>query len=197
MTGVLYASLLEFKQFIAIPDEASDVDLERALETASRKVDHECGRVFSLQTAQTRLYYPDDPWNLQVVDLVTPTSIKVDTEGDRTYATTLATTDYQLWPLNGPRYQLVYIWPLADEHFLPGRLVQVNGTFGCVEEGRAPMDVVQSTLILAARYYKRSEAPFGILQTTDLGQYTRISQSDPDVATLLEPWRLTKQWIAV
>lgn len=199
MTGVLYSSLLELKNVLAIDDTSSDVDLERALETASRFIDRYCGRVFSLDTADTTHYYTvRDQDVLCVVDLVSVTSIAVDRDGDRTFGTTLATTDYALWPLNGPRYSEIRIWPTSSWALIAGRQVKVVGKYGCVEDYRAPSDVRQAALILASRYFKRSEAPFGILQSTDLGQYSRISAMDPDVKALLEDWRLTNSaWILV
>jgi hypothetical protein len=198
VTGTLYASLPELKQYLAIPDEASDVDLERALDVASRKIDGECGRAFGLETAQTRLFYPQSAWVTKTPDLVAVTTLKTDPYGDQTFARTLTTTDYELWPLNEGRYQEIRIRPLAQYSFTTGRYVQVVGSFGCVVDGGAPVEVRQSALILASRYYKRSEAPFGVLQNTDLGQYTRLSQSDPDVSALLAPWRLTgSSWVMI
>lgn len=197
MTGVLYASLLELKQSLQINDEDNDVDLERALDAACRKIDGECGRTFSLATAATKLYYPDSVWQLPVLDLVSITTMKKDTYGDRTYATTFASTDYELWPLTGPPYQEVRAWPRGSTLFSPGLYVQIVGSFGCVVDGLPPVEVRQAALILASRYYKRGEAPFGVLQSTDLGQYTRLSASDPDVASLLAPWRFSSQWVCV
>lgn len=200
MTGVLYASLPELKQVLDIDDAASDVDLERALEAASRWIEGYTGRTFALETAQTRDYYPDTAYVVRTPDLVAITSIAVDEDGDRTFGTTLAPADYQLWPLNEPTFQEVRIWPLADDVFVPGRLVRIVGSFGCTVDGQAPVEVRQSALLLASRFYKRvREAPFGVLQSTDLGQFTRLSGSDPDVVALLAPWRLSgaSTWVMV
>jgi hypothetical protein len=198
VTGALYASLLELKQQLAITDAANDVDLERALESASRWIEGYTGRVFSLATAQTRYYYPDGTERVQVADLVAVTSIAVDSSGDRTYATTLTANDYELWPLDGPPYQEVRIWPLSTAYsFSPGRRVRIVGSFGCVVDGAAPVAVKQACLILAGRYYVRKDAPFGVLSAVDLGQFERISKEDPDVVSLLGPWRTTANWVVV
>ncbi len=199
MTGTLYATLIELRQVLDIGDAANDVDLERALEAGARWIDAYCGRTFALQTAQTRYYYPKDAERLEVVDLVTVTSLDVDTAGTRTYSTALTAADYELWPLGGPPYQEVRIWPLASTRaFSPGKRVRIVGSFGCTVAGGAPVEVRQANLLLAARYYKRvREAPFGVLQNTDLGQYTRLSGTDPDVVALLGDWRLTQSWVAV
>jgi hypothetical protein len=186
VTGVYYVSLHEAKQALAITDSLSDVDLERAIESASRYAEAFCGRTFHLQTAQTRYYYPDGTERLRVVDLVAPTTISVDTAGDRTYATALTANDYELWPLDGPPYQEVRVWPLATTRsFSPGRRVRIVGSFGCTVDGLAPVEVRQAVLILATRYFKRREAPFGVLAAVDLGQFERIGRDDPDVVTLL------------
>lgn len=198
MTGVLYVSLQELKQSLAITDAASDVDLERALDAASRAVEGFTGREFFLRTGATRLYYPEDGYRVLTPDLVSVTTLKVDEDGDRTYSLTIPAEDYELWPLDGPPYQEIRIWPLSSEAFVPGRYVQVVGNFGALVDGAAPVAVEQATLLLASRYYKRGEAPFGVLGATDLGTYQRISKEDPDVATLLQPWSLTgSQWLMV
>jgi hypothetical protein len=198
VTGVLYALLPELKQSLAITDAASDVDLERALDAASRWIDEYTGRVFHLQTAQTKDYYPSGTDVVRVADLVAVTTIHVDTAGNRTYSTALSPADYELWPLGGPPYQEVRMWPLAGTRsFSPGRRVRIVGTFGCVVDGAAPVAVREATLILASRYYKRGEAPFGVLASVDLGQFERITREDPDVVSLLGPWRLTSNWVLV
>ena len=199
MTGTLYASLPELKQSLAISDGANDVDLERALETASRWIDAYCGRAFTLATAQTRDYYPEGTERVNVVDLVSVTSLSVDTAGTRTYSTALTASDYELWPLDGPPYQQIRIWPLSSTRsFSPGRRVRVVGTFGCVVDGMPPPAVKQACLILANRYYVRKDAPFGVLSSVDLGQFERISKEDPDVVSLLGPWRLAGgSWVVV
>ena len=199
MTGVLYASLPELKQQLAIADANNDVDLERALDAASRWIEGYTGRVFYLQTAQTRDFYPQDADRLDVADLVAITSLSVDTSGTRTYGTVLTASDYELYPLDGPPYDQVRVWPLATTRsFSPGRRVRIVGTFGCVVDGAAPVAVRQACLILAGRYYVRKDAPFGVLAAVDLGQFERISKEDPDVVSLLGPWRLAGgSWVVV
>ena len=194
-----YATLSDLKNYIGITDVASDAQLLRVLEAASQWIDQHTGRVFALDAADTtRLFYPNADGTLAVPDLATVTSIKTDSRGDRTYATTLTTTDYELYPLDGPPYQSVRIWPTSSRSFADGRQVQIVGKFGYTVGGAAPYAVQQACVILAARYYKRAEAPFGILQTTDLGQYTRISKEDPDVISLLAPYRVTgSSWVVV
>ena len=194
-----YCSLSDLKAYMSISDSASDAPLQRTLDAASRWIDQHTGRVFSLDaTDTTRLFYPGRDGMLTVPDLVSIASIKTDTTGNRTYGTTLTTSDYQVMPLDGPPYQSIRIWPQSSDSFAYDRQVQIIGKFGYTVGGAAPAEVQQANLILATRLFKRAEAPFGILQTIDLGQFTRISKEDPDVISLLAPYRVTSgAWVAV
>lgn len=194
-----YATLVELKAAIDIADTADDTNLQRALDAATEWIDQHTGRVFTLDASDTtRVFYPGRDGVLTVPDLVTVTSIKTDTRGDRSFNTTLVAADYQLMPLDGPPYQSIRIWPQSSDSFAFDRQVQIVGKFGYTISGAAPIAVKQACLLLATRYFKRAEAPFGILQTVDLGQFTRISKEDPDVISLLEPYRITgSAWVAV
>lgn len=201
-----YCSLAELKGQLGIADADvdGDLDLQRAIDAAAQGIDNACGRTFALDTAnQTKLYYPAYSDVLDVVDLVVTASVKTDTVGDRTYATTLATTDYELLPYNEPRAQQIKVWPTSSRGFTPGRLVQVVGKFGYVEggalgqtTGSTPVPVRQANLLLAARYYARKDSPFGVLALADDGTFARLTQKDPDVAALLGPYSRTQQWVS-
>lgn len=197
-----YATAAQLKAWIGIEDTVDDTQLQVILDAATRAIDHKCSRSFTLSSAATKYFYPTSEWLLDVPDLVSVTSIKLDTVGDRTYATTLTTNEYELLPYtddNGipsVRYQQVRIWPLSSHAFTRGRLVQVVGNFGYVVSGAAPADVQQFCLILAARIWKRHETPLGILGATDLGQFERIGKEDPE-AYLLAPYIRGKDWVAV
>lgn len=196
-----YATLAELKAQMDLDAiTTNDTELTRCLDAAAAWIESPagCGRVFALDaTDTTKLFMPTSEGVVDVPDLVSVTSIKVDTRGDRSYATTLAAADYQLYPLIGSRYEQIRIWPQSSKSFRPDRLVQVVGKFGYVEGAAAPIPIKEANLLLAARLYKRREAPFGILQSTDLGTFTRLSKEDPDVANLLAPYRLSKDWVVV
>lgn len=199
-----YATIQELRDTMDIGDSASDAQLQACLDAAATWIESDagCARTFRLDTADsTKLYNPSCPGVLDVVDLVTVTSIKLDRNGDRTYSTTLTTSDYQLLPLNEPRARQLVSWPRSSYQFTPGQYVQVVGKFGYVDggainttAGTTPDAVRTANLLLAARLYKRREAPFGVLGQVDLGQYQRISAADPDVLNLLEPYRRQKRW---
>jgi hypothetical protein len=182
-------SLAEYKASAGISDTTNDPQIQRALNAATRWIEHETGRKFELSVAdETRYYYANADGTLDLVDLVTVTSIAVDTAGNRTYSTTLATTDYELRPLNDGRYSEIRIWPTSSRSFTDGRRVRIVGKFGYVVNGAAPDDVKQACFLLAQRLFLRRDAPFGVLQATDLGQFERLSARDPDVVELLKPY---------
>lgn len=191
-----YVEIERLKESMGIEDTDADDLLRRSLDAATSWIDSYTGRVFTLDaTAVEREFYPESDGTLTVPDVQTITSVEIDRLGNLTYDTTLATTDYELLPLTGPPYQQIKIWPTSSHAFTSGYRVRVTGTFGYAS---VPKAVEQACLILASRYYKRGEAPFGVLQATDLGQYTRISKEDPDVVSLLAPYRITgASWVIV
>jgi hypothetical protein len=203
----MYASLAELKTWLELPadDEgAQDHHLEPVLLAADRWIDQACGRHFELEQGVTKLYYPREAGWIDVVDLVTATSIKFDSSGDRTYHTTLSAADYELLPYiddagrPAVRFQRIRIWPTSSSSFAYGELVQIVGDFGYVIDGQAPPEIRLASLILASRYWKRHETPLGILGATDLGTFERISKADPDVVALLQPYtRAGSAWVLV
>jgi hypothetical protein len=199
-----YASLAELKTWIGATDSVDDHHLEPILSAAERFINRRTGRRFELETAATKLYYPTHDGRVSVVDLISATSIKTDSAGDRTYATTLTSADYELLPYADDagrpsvRFQEIRSWPYSSRSFTPGYLVQVVGNFGYVDENdQTPSDIRLATLILAGRFWKRHETPLGILGATDLGQFERISKEDPDVATILAQYSRAMTWVVV
>jgi hypothetical protein len=81
--------------------------------------------------------------------------------------------------------------------FVPGQPVQVTGTWGYVEDGGVPKPVRRAALLLAARWFKRREAPFGSVPvaTPDLGTIGKIAAQDVDVQRLLRPYRRGHAWV--
>lgn len=202
---VAYATLADLKEHMDVPDSASDAQLQDVLDASARWIESPagCGRVFALDTSDaTKVFNPSLPGLVDVADLVTITSIKLDRNGDRTYSTTLTTSDYQLLPLNAPQAQQIVSWSRSSYQFSPGQLVQIIGKFGYVEggalggtTGSTPAAVKEANLLLAARFFKRREAPFGMVSSVDLGTFTRLAAADPDVATLLLPYSRSKLWV--
>jgi hypothetical protein len=186
-----YASLGELKSLLGVADADADndADFERALNAAAAWIDTYCNRRFSVDAADvTKYFYTNDVELLEIEDLQTITTLHVDSHGDRTYSTSLAATDYELLPLDGPPYQQVKIWPTSSKSFSSGRRVRIVGKFG-YSPTRAEGDALRlANLLLATRWYKRpKDAPYAVLQAPELGAFERIGKNDPDVLRLLEP----------
>lgn len=197
-----YATADELQAWIGIDDPNEDTLFDTTLlDAATRTIDRMCGRHFTTETAVTKYYYPVEAGRLDVVDLVSVTSIAIDISQNSTFTRALLTTDYELRPFMDEtgkasvRFQEVRIRPLAQTGFSPGYLTRIVGTFGW---SAVPSEVKQACLILAARYWKRHETPVGILNVGgDIGQSQRITSKDPDVNNLLRPYIRASEWVAV
>lgn len=182
-----YATLSELKAFLGISAATDDARLESAIESASRAIDTECSRQFYATTA-TLYFQTDDPLRLDLnADLLSATTISIDTTGRRDY-TALSVSDYELDPEAAP-YRTVWIAPGVSAAFPLGRRgVRITGSWGYCATGSYPQAINKACLILATRYFKRKDAPFGVLGTPELG-YLRITSRDPEVRALINPFR--------
>tara|TARA_R110000803_G_scaffold16127_6_gene44322 strand:- start:1200 stop:1790 length:591 start_codon:yes stop_codon:yes gene_type:complete len=185
-----YATLAEVKAAMRIIDSVDDDLLELAIDAASRQIDGHCERVF-YSTETARVYTALDNYLVEIDDVAAITELKTSSDGDG-FDTTWATTDYQLEPLNGQAGGIsspaTFIRATGD--FLFPRLgqealVKVTGTFGW---SAIPTAIKQATLILAQRQFKRYDSPLGVAGIGDIG-IIRVSRIDPDVASLIAPFR--------
>ena len=191
-----YATLAELRARMNIPtaDTGSDTIYEATIEAASRAIDGFCGRRFYQLATTTRYFTADDSAYLEIDDLVSISSngLTTDSDGDRTYEDTWATTDYDLMPFNASDIS----WPYTYIETTPAGLlsfpttrkgIKIAGTWGWPA---VPDAVNEACLLQAARYAKRPAAPFGFdLGGADQGAALRIPQIDPDVKGLLAPYR--------
>ena len=186
-----YATLAQVKAAMRITDNVDDDLLETAIESASRQIDGHCERRF-YTTATTRIYTPNDSFVCEIDDLVSITSLKTSSDVDGSFDTTWAASDYQLEPLNAiaggmdVSYTQIratgdYLFPLSGGE----ATVQVVGTFGWAS---VPSDIEQACIILSQRQYKRYDSPLGVAGIGDIG-IIRVSRIDPDVASILLPYR--------
>jgi len=191
-----YCTLAQLKAALRITDTLDNDLLEVAIESASREIDGYTERVF-FSTSATRIYAPQNIYLVKTDDIVSVTSVKTSTDG-LTFDTTLASTDYQLEPLNGiagglstPFTQIRavgdYLWPAYSPQtiFHLEASVQVVGVFGW---SAVPTAIKQATIILAMRLFKRLDSPLGIAGFGDMGQM-RVGRQDPDVEALIAPFR--------
>ena len=195
---VAYATVEELRQVMDIPpgQEQNDVDLQRAVDAATGWIDWFTGRTFGLSLVDTvRTFTAATADVVPLLDLVsTAPVVEADSEGDRTFATTLTPDQYQLTPTAGPPFSALRAWPYPPEGtdavvFSEGELVRITGQWGYVDaRGRLPANVNEACLLLGARWYKRREAPFQTLQNPSLDVFQRVLERDTDAVDLLFPF---------
>ena len=183
-----YTSLNDLKTYLGMSGSTDDARLELAIEAASRAIDSECSRQF-FTTSYTRYFETDDPLRCDLDDdLQTVTSIAYDSTGKRDYIV-LAGTDYELDPEVAP-YRVIHIAPGSSVAFPveQRRGVRVIGLWGYCAAGSQPQAITRACMILATRYFKRKDAPFGVVGTPELG-FMRVTARDPEIRALLNPYR--------
>lgn len=191
-----YATLAEVKAALRINDSIDDSLLEMAIESASRLVDGYCQRSFYNAGTATRYFVAQNDWVTEIDDATAITEVATDFSADGTYDTIWQATDYQLEPLNGRVDGLT--WPYnairaIGDYTFPiwggEGLVKVTGTWGF---SAVPTAVKQATIIQSSRIYKRLDSPLGVLSSPDMGFIRVGSKLDPDVAQLVDTYRIVK-----
>ena len=186
-----YCTLEELKEGLDIEISKQDSILSRAINAASRQIDNYCQRVF-YQTEEQVRYFSTEYYDLLTIDdLTSITELATDVNGLRTYDTIWLPTDYELGPRNagatGFPYTILTRTPLGLQSFPRiADSIRITGTWGWPE---VPDDIRQVCLILAYRLYKRKDAPFGVMGSTELGQYQAINKIDPDAVQILDRYR--------
>ena len=200
-----YATLAELRAKLAFgaTNTASDTQLEQIIEASSRWVDKYTNRRF-YGAAETRYYTAEDGYEIQVDDLTSITALKTDEDGNGTFETTWATTQYNLKygenynaALDSKPYTQIEISESSGKEFPVAirRGVLVQGVFGYIASTNAnncPDPIHDAALLVAERIYKRKDAPLGIAGPVALGQQpVRITDLtvDPDIKALIDPYR--------
>lgn len=191
MAVTVYATLAELKAMRRITDTADDALLNRALESASRQIDHKTGRRFWLDDAPTVRVFgttgrttPDG--RLLVDDIGDAAGLVVET-GTPGGSTWTATTWYETAPANAlalgaPVTELV---PTAGSVW-PGGRVRITARWGWPA---VPAEIGMATLLLASRLFLRKDSPEGLTGSAEFGS-VRVSRWDPDVEALVAPFVL-------
>lgn len=202
--GTLYCTRDELKARRGIDDDLDDAQIDAACEAASRWIDGWCGTQFG-QVSATRTYVPDDPYCLEVDDLVSVTTLKTDATGDGVFETTWALSDYQLLPINpavGPEARpYTEIRAVGTQLFpylcrRPYQLarddrVEVAGVWGWPA---TPAAVKEAAAVLAGDLLKLGSMAFGI---AGYGEYGAVrARANPIVTSMLEPYRKNSAVIA-
>jgi len=190
-----YCTLAEIKAALRVTDTVDDVLLENSIEGASRRIDGYCSRFF-FQTASTAVnLFARHQFRLLTQDIssVTGLTVKTDTSGDGTYATTLTlNTDFIVEPTNAalegrPFRTLTMVgsksFPISYLPTLP--TVQVTAVWGWPA---VPDDVREACILLAMRQFARYNSALGVLAFGEMAITVRAV--DPDVRDLLSPYRI-------
>lgn len=184
MATTTYVDLPTLKDHLKISDTSDDTKLTRVITSASRGIDKFTGRRFWIDDAPSaRVYRPgrrvvwDRDGQLLMVDDIASVSGLVVESG--TTGSWTAITDYEVMPENA----------LADGRPITSllRLAWWFGGYGLRLRVTAiwgwpavPAEVIEATLIQAARLYRRKDSPEGVLGSADWGAI-RVGRIDPDV----------------
>jgi len=191
-----YATLAEVKSALRITDTIDDSLLEMAIESASRLLDAYCARSFYNAGTAARYYAATNDYQTDIDDAVSISEVATDFSADGTYDTIWQASDYEVLPLNGrvdglpvPYNGLRAIGDYTFPIYNGEGLVKVTGVWGW---SAIPIAIKQATIIQASRIFKRLDSPLGVLSSPDLGFIRVGSRLDPDVAQLVDPYRIVK-----
>lgn len=179
--GNVYADLETLKAYLNIKDSARDALLTQTLTTAARYIDRITGRRF----------YPDGEPTTRIYRTRGRILADRSSDGDLLLVDDIADSDGLTVALGSPASWSPYTGWLVDpadpgqpitalRGSWVGDSVQVTATFGWLAP---PDEVVQATLIQAARLWKRKDSPEGIAGSAEWGA-VRVSRVDPDVQAL-------------
>jgi Phage gp6-like head-tail connector protein len=189
VSGSSYATLDEFKAAVEIADTVDDVDIQRALDSATDFINHYTGRTFwAVDSASTPRYFlPYDTDRLDVPDLSSVTALEIDTVGDESFHQSLAPEDYDLYPLYLATggYTEIRLKQTAPSWFIPGYQVRVTAFWGY---GTTPAAISQACILIANRYFARLSVPFSMWEAPQTGELATLTARDEDVINLLAPY---------
>ncbi|WP_395153727.1 hypothetical protein [Ilumatobacter sp.] len=156
-----------------------------SIEAATVAIDNDTGRTFSPVTA-TKIFGAGG-YSLEVPDLISVTTLKVDDDDDGTFETTITASEYEL----DAYHQIADGWPydtlrLLDREFPHGgrrrRRIEIVGSWGFAA---VPSPINQACSLLAAQLAQRAtSALFGVQSFGDLGAQG-IRTTDPQYMKLI------------
>lgn len=197
MSGVAsYATLDQLEQRINRGQDwtvAERAALTQLLADVSRLVDRYTRRHFWQTAAGTVRYFTArGSARMFVDDIVTLTTLQTDEDGDRTYETTWAATDYDLVPYNAAEveapYTRVEVTPTGNYAFPTGmpKGVKITGVFGWPE---VPDSIREVTLLEVARLWAQGRSPSGIVASPELGTFMVEPQLHPQATARLNQYK--------
>lgn len=124
-----YTTPTQIKNRLGLGVTTYDAQLLRLCEQASRAVDRFCHRQFFIESG-TRVFYPVAPWVLPVADVLSVSSLGVDTDEDGDVDTAWAAGDYRLEPANAYPKTRVYPTVSGGRSFTESLPVRIVGVWG-------------------------------------------------------------------
>ena len=182
-----YVTAAIFKDAIKYEGTDRDTEYGRVITAASRLFDRLTRREDSAFVAQTLTKTFDVaegantvPW---IPSLQSVTTLKTDHNADGVYETAWTTSDYRLYPLDGPPYVKVEVRDGAGQYTFPTgqATVEIAGSWGVF--ATVPLDVQRAVILLAHRLVNRSKTPEGIMGSLDQG-FIQLRDLDPDVKAI-------------
>ena len=174
------------------------VQIERAINAASRAIDQHSNRRFYADADPTARRFHANRWDLVRVDDISTTTglaVAVDTTDDGTFNETWATTDYELAPINAISSS-GEAWPYTSIRAVESRCFPTRHRRAAVEvtarwgwPSGPPAAVIEACLLLSARLYRRRQSPEGVIGFGEFGT-VRLSRTDPDIAMMLKPYKI-------
>ncbi len=166
-----YTTVAEFRARVGSIEDVADVEILTVLLSASRQIEGVCGQVFNkVGTATVKYITPVYGELIDLPPFVSVSELATD-NGDRTYPTIWATTDYDLFPydavdLSVP-YTQIHVSPVG-RYGWPNlvRGVRVTGIWGWPA---VPTPVKEACFLLANRGKSLWAAPFGQTGVGELG----------------------------
>lgn len=190
-----YGSLDTYKVRFEIEDTKDDIAIEAAITAISRAIDDMCWQRFYTTAADETRYFTASHTDYLApkLPIVSITTLKTDSDGDRTYEDTWQTTDYDLHPFDastdGNPYQWLETTPNGDYSFPRiAKGVQIVGKFGW---STTPGAIAEACYLGAHRLIKRQDTPLGVSAAAALGQLQVLVQqlrADPDFMMLVSPY---------
>jgi hypothetical protein len=190
-----YGTLAGYKSRYDIEDNDDDALIEAVITAISRQIDNICWqRFYTTASDETRYFTPAHTDYLKPnLPIISITTLKTDRDGDRTYETTWATTDYDLKPFDASTDSEPYRWieltPNGDYSFPKiAKGVEIVGKFGW---STTPPMIEEACYLGAHRLIKRQDTRLGVSAAAALGQIqvqVRNLRADPDFMLLVSPF---------
>lgn len=202
MTTTVYATVDDMILRMDASTSTTYNDAERAgmlgcLQAASRAVDGVCRRSFGQSSSGTIRYFtPVDVLRLRVPDLVSVSALATDDDGDLTYETSWAATDYMLFPIDASEQEEVqrpyteirvsFATGSTGNTFPVGyqKSVKVTGVWGWPV---VPDVIREVTILESLRSYQQLQSPSGVIANA-AGGFAITPVMHPTSAARLQPY---------